>query len=296
MPMDIANDSSLNASQALGLERAESLLKGIIVPPRPEVLVAVLAEQQKPEPDLVRLAEIIESDVALAASTLKVINSPFYGLQRKIGSVHHGVRLLGLQNVVHLVTGLMLHSAFQSSSNKRFMDAFWTLSNRLALVAARVAMLHPRVGREEAHAVGLFCDCGVPMMLRRFPEDYPRAYRLGMLAEQETLRDHEQDQFMTDHTLVGYIVARSWKLPDVFCHTILRHHDTEDLFSDPDPELDEVVPMLAIIKVATYLLRCIARMPVQPDWETVREPLLDYLGITNEDLVQLEAEVGQVLD
>ncbi|MEM1127220.1 MAG: HDOD domain-containing protein [Bacteroidota bacterium] len=296
MSLDITKDSSLSASQVLGLERAEGMLRGIMVPPRPEVLVAVLSEQQKPEPDLERLATIIERDVALAASTLKVINSPFYGLVRKIGSVHHGVRLLGLQNVVHLVTGLMLHSAFKDGTNRRFMDAFWTMSNRRAMVAARVSDLHPRVGREEAHAVGLFCDCGVPMMLRRFPEEYPTTFRIGMLADVETLRDREQQAHQTDHTLVGYIVARSWKLPDVFCQTILRHHDAEDYFSTPDPDFQDVLPMLSVIRVANYLLRCVSGLPEQPDWQATRESLLDYLSITTDDLVQLEAELNQVLD
>ena len=62
---------------------AAQLIKEIGIPPCPKVLVDFMAEAGKDEPDFLRLSHLINKDVALAASVLKTVNSPYYGLPRK---------------------------------------------------------------------------------------------------------------------------------------------------------------------------------------------------------------------
>ncbi len=144
MASSTSNSDITAHERFVGIEKAEELLKGIIIPPRPAVLVGVLEEQARPDPDLTKIGDLIASDVALAASTLKVVNSPFFGLRRKVGSVHHAVSLLGVSNIVHIVTGLMLHTAFRDEKNP-FMNEYWTKTNRIALVSALVARTYTDV-------------------------------------------------------------------------------------------------------------------------------------------------------
>ena len=271
------DQASLTDAQQVGLQAAQSLLRGILIPPSPEVLTRVLKEQRKPEPDLSRIADIIGEDVALAASTLKVVNSPLYGLQREIRSIDHAVRLLGVSNVVHLVTGLLLQNAFKGQHQA--LERFWAASRQLALVAAHASKVHPAVSAEEAYAVGLFCDCGVPMLIKRDPQRYLEVYTAGLRSETEPVTDAEQAVYGTDHTYAGFLVARSWKLPDVFCQAILRHHHEADYFSDPPDELADAVPMLAVMQVAHRLYRLQASLPEQRTWTAVGPPVLDYLGL-----------------
>lgn len=277
----------------LELQHAEQLLKGIYIPPCPAVLVAVLEEQGQPEPDIERIAELISSDVALAAATLKVVNSSFFGLSRRIGSIHHAVRLLGVGNVVNIVTGLMLHEAFKGLKG-RFMDTFWTSANRMAASAALVAQRQSNVPSDEAYAAGLLSNCGVPMMLRRFPDTYEAVYAEAMEVTHQTGTAYENEHLGTDHAVIGYLVGRTWKLPASICECILHHHDTHDYFSRPEGGDDHLRTILGIVKVAQVIQRRLDGYAPGYDWEQVGPAVMAYLELDEADLEDLEQHVAQI--
>ncbi len=281
------SDSHLDREHALGIERAETLLRGVLIPPRPAVLLQVLEEQRKPDPDLSRITDLISSDVALAAGTLKVVNSPFFGLQRKVGSVRHAVRLLGIGNIVQLVTGLMLHSAF-SQGKSRFMDEFWGWSNQLAMLCA-LAAREARIVPEDAYTLGLFADCGVPLLLRRFP-DYPKVFTAAQGIADATATAYEDKQIGTDHAAVGYMIGKSWKLPDAVCHCILRHHDAVDYYGTKHEAVGEATPMLAVLVLAVHLLRSLHGLPVSYEWTRIGDAVKSCLGMSDEQIAALAAE------
>lgn len=272
----------IEEEHALELARAEKLMKGIVIPPRPMVLVAVLNEQAKAEVDLKRIVELISSDVALSAGTLRIVNSAFYGLRKKVSSIDRAVRLVGARNVANIVTGLMLNTAFNDRG--RFMDSFWAASNRLATVAALASRHADGVSPDEAYAIGLFADSGVPLMLRRF-EHYPDFYEKANLRDDRPVTAVEEEELGTDHTIIGYMIGRTWNLPDVFIQCILRHHDDEDYFSRPDV-LGEVTPYLAVLHLALHVHRHVEGWPVRAEWDAIGASVCDYL-----DVGQTEIEV-----
>ena len=66
----------------------EKLLENdIILPSPPAVAIRILESVKKSDTSFEKLARIISSDSALASKTLRVANSAFYGLPKKIGSV-----------------------------------------------------------------------------------------------------------------------------------------------------------------------------------------------------------------
>ena len=54
-------------------------------------------------PDTKRLVEIVKRDPVTAAYILKRVNSPYYGLQRKISEVDRAANLLGFSEICNLV-------------------------------------------------------------------------------------------------------------------------------------------------------------------------------------------------
>lgn len=295
MTTEPAKDFDLNPERRLLVERTEKLLKGVNIPPRPVVLVELLNEQAKSETDIQRVADIISGDVALAASTLKIVNSPFFGLRRKIGSVSHAVRLIGVNNVVNLVTGLMLHSAFKGERSQ-FMNHFWASSRELAMIAATVARLRSEIAPDEAYTLGLFCDCGVPLLLRRY-EGYPDIYAAALDADDVTVTEYEDRELGTDHTAVGFLVARSWKLPPVFCQGILRHHDLIDYYGDDDVhQEDRLTAFLAITKLSRELQRLLHGKPVSYEWAQIGGAVMGFLRIREEELTDLTNEIREMLE
>lgn len=278
--------------RSVGIERAEELLKGINIPPRPVVLVDVLEEQARPDPNLSKIGDLIASDVALAASTLKVVNSPFFGLRRKVGSVHHAVSLLGVSNIVHVVTGLMLHTAFRDERSP-FLDEYWAYSNRIALVSALVARTCTNVPPEEAYTTGLFLDCGIPLLLRRF-SNYPIIYAEANGQSDRSVVIVEDDMLGMDHALTGLLVAKSWALPDAMCQCILRHHDVVDLFSLPEKNNLAWLPSLAVTLVSQELTSEVMEQGMSFQWRTIGPAVTSFLGLDDSTLDRLRKEAGQV--
>lgn len=77
----------------------------------------------------------------------------------------------------------------------------------------------------------MFCDVGIPLLMRRFP-----TYRHTLAAcNAETSRSFtqvEQAAHHTDHALVGAMMARSWGVEPLLCQAIRLHHDYA-IFQDP---------------------------------------------------------------
>lgn len=277
-------DESISTEQRLELEHAEALMKGIIIPPQPDILIEVLNEQRKPDVNLKRIAELISRDVAISAGTLRIVNSAFYGLRKKIKSIDHAVRLIGVKNVTNLVTALMLHSAFGNVRGP-FMEQYWAGSIQLAMAAASIARLYPDIEEEEAYAIGLFADCGVPLMMRRF-KDYPQVYQEAHETTDVTVTSYEDAAFKTDHSLVGYLVGRSWKLPDVFCQAILYHHDCRNNIADQQIITEGDAAYLAVIQTAFHIKRMIEGLPVSFEWQQKGEIIKSFLGISEDDITK----------
>ncbi len=294
MPSELEKDISISSQRAVELQNAEGLMKGIMIPPRPSVLVDVLNEQSKDDPDLQRIAELISKDVAISAGVLRVVNSPFFGLQRKIASIDHAVRMMGTRSVTNIVTALMLHSAFAESKG-RFMDEFWNDSGHLAAMSSHAARVSRAIAPEEGYAVGLFANCGVPLMLKKF-SNYPAVYEQALKEDAMPVSAYEDAELGTDHTLVGYIMGKSWELPEPVCQSILRHHDVTDYFEEQEVDIAEATPPLAVLHLGQHLYRHVRNLPPSYEWTIVGEKVCRYVGMSREELEDLEADAARLTE
>ena len=284
---------AIGAERAVELQNAERLMKEILIPPRPTVLIEVLNEQSKPDPDLHQIGKLISKDVAISAGVLRVVNSSFFGLPRKITSIDHAVRMIGGHSVTNIVTALMLHSAF-SDMKGSVMDEFWNKSSRLAAATSFSARLSPEVSAEEAYSLGLFADCGVPLMLRKFPE-YPSVYEQALAAEYMSVTAYEESELATNHTLVGYIMGKNWDLPESFCQCILRHHDLSDYYVDPKIELNGITSYLAVLQMGHYLSRAYEGLQPSYEWVQTGRHVCSFLEIDEDRLQSLRSEAADIL-
>ncbi|MCX7153623.1 MAG: HDOD domain-containing protein [Proteobacteria bacterium] len=78
-------------------EEARQIVIDIGIPPCPAILTRLLRDMREDEPDFAAIGKMLSSDMSLAASMLKTVNSPFYGLGRKATSIQQALALLGLQ-------------------------------------------------------------------------------------------------------------------------------------------------------------------------------------------------------
>lgn len=267
---------------------SERAARELGIPPCPAILASFSAEIRSADPDLNVLATLIGADVALSAALLKTVNSSFYGLQCKATSVKQAMSILGLRACANLVTGLLLRQAFPNGSNRQ-MKRFWEASSGLGAAAAGIAARLRGINPDEAHTYALFRDCGMALMIRRFPIyadlveencDKPGAQLIVM----------ENARFRYNHARVGYSLACEWLLPDSMCKAILWHHQPESIsasFRDLEPANPKLV---AFGLLAEQLIALRSGRGVCPDWREAEEFVLGTLEISAEEVVALAAD------
>lgn len=154
--------------EALG-QRYASALKEIDITPRPIILEQIAREARKEEPDFGHIATLIGRDVSLAAGLLKTANSAFFGYQQKARHLREALIMLGLNVTARVVAGLILRQALPGGPK---LERFWDASGRIAQLSGWLAQqLGTAYGirSKDVYTFGLFRDCGIPIMMRKFP-------------------------------------------------------------------------------------------------------------------------------
>ena len=260
---------------------ADRIVREIGIPPCPAMLTKLLRETRSEEPDFRRVGRFIGGDVALASAVLKVANSPFYGLRNKAASVQQALTLLGLTTVTQLVTGLLLRQAFAGAAGAG-MERYWKTSMATSLIAAMVCRESGKGDSGVACTYGLFRDCGMPVMLQKFPI-YADIFDASALTPGEPALEIENERYATNHARVGAILARSWYLPEFLCYAILHHHDL--LY--PDEMLAEAeAGSLALIATGLAAEQVYSQATGAPchEWPVAGEWALAELGLSAEKL------------
>ncbi len=252
---------------------ANIVAAGIAIPPRPSVVVELMRERTKPEPDLKRIAGLIAQDVGICAAVLRTVNSPLYGLRTRVDSIEHAVRLLGSKNVYALVTGLALRNALPAQGLARYYDQ----SSRTALI---MAFLSERTGRstpQDAHLFGLFHDCGIPLMMQRFP-DYKDTLSLANAEPDRAFLDVENDRHLTNHVALGTLLAGKWQLPAHIQEAIRHHHDL-GVFRAGFAIGPHALDLIALMHVAAIIENAHFRASGYGEWVRLEQACRDHLGL-----------------
>lgn len=271
---------------------ASELLKGIDIPPCPAVALNLMKEARKDEVDFNVITRLISGDVSLAAAMLKTANSPFFALKRKVANVQQAVSVLGIKNILQIVVGLSLKSSFATS--KMNLDRFWERSNYHAIVAGRVARRLPGVSRDDAYSYGLFHECGVPVLMMKFPTYVATLMEANKSASQSTAL--EESRHGTNHAVAGYMLARTWGLPPSIYQSIRYHHDIAVL-SDEIPGVDQAVSgLVATGLVAEHIVAHFQNYPDDANWTECGAQALVRLGIDEDELEDIRADICEELE
>ncbi|MDD2702025.1 MAG: HDOD domain-containing protein [Sideroxydans sp.] len=275
----------------LSLSATEHTLSGIFIPPCPAMLNELMREIKDPESDLDKIAKLISKDAGMLAPLLKLANSPFVGLRTKVTSVFQAVSILGLKNVVNLVHNIALRQSLSGEGPS--FDKFWERSSIAASVAERMATRFPTLSREESYLAALFHDCGIPVLMQKFPD-----YRATVITEGAKcipLCQIEDTHFSTNHAVVGNMLTRSWGLPTRVCTAIRFHHD-DAIFTSPSSRAGEDVrDLIGVIHMAT----CVTDEHLhvrEKEWDVHGEHVLAHFELTEQEFAELKWDMLSYLN
>ncbi len=242
-------------------------------------------EKARDEPDLGLIAEAISRDVGISAALLKTVNSPFFGLRQPVRSVSQAVNLLGLSRVVTLANSL----ALRTSVNAQGIERFWDQSSRTAMISAWLAGKFGH-NRDNAHLFGLFRDCGIPLLMKRF-KDYKETLRIAN-DDPRGFTSVEDERHGMNHAVIGAILARNWQLEELQRNAIRSHHELDVFTASQDGGLKNLV---AIAHLAGQLESRYSRNRDDGEWKRFGPAVLSWLMIAEEDVEPLAQEVGSLL-
>jgi HD-like signal output (HDOD) protein len=174
-----------------------------------------------------QIAEVISQDQALAATVLRVVNSAYYGLRERIGTLPLALTVLGVREITNLVLGISLLSAFPSlSDNEPFSrEALWRASARCAYAAKTLAdgVGLGRLG-SESFVGGLVHDIGLIILDEYRHDELIDTLRSARQTGLELIVA-EMDRLGTTHASIGAWLAERWAFPDPLVEAIAYHHD-----------------------------------------------------------------------
>ena len=271
----------------------EQTLQDLDIPPRPLIIDRIKAEIGSDSRNVKRIGQLISADVSLAAGLIKTANSPYFGLRTRARSAHDALLMLGLDVASRAVATISLRQAFPSNGQ---LERFWGASAQIAALSGWLAEELPnrRVRTHDAYTYGLFRDCGIAMLLRRFPgyrQTLERANADGVL----TFTAVEQRELPTDHAMVGCLLAQDWWLPEEICLAIRHHHDQSaiDLFDSGLPAASRY--LVAISQTAEHLVQQLTGGSRTQEWRKLGGSCLRLLKLAETDLGDLHEGAKEVL-
>ncbi|MBK8063294.1 MAG: HDOD domain-containing protein [Betaproteobacteria bacterium] len=239
----------------------------------------------RPRPGPAQARALLGADAGLSGALLKTVNSPFYGLSSKATGIQQALSILGLRASANLITGLLLRQSFPAGSGPA-MQRFWDSSMRIAETAAGLAGQIGRLNPDEAHTYVLFRDCGMAVMICKFP-DYDAVLRACARMPGAELTTSEERRYRYSHARVGYALARGWLLPEPLSKAILMHHELALVAAghrDAEPANPHLV---AFGLLAEQVVSLRAGRGLCPDWPDAEGFVLDTLGLSPDEVVAL---------
>lgn len=284
-------------SHELSAEQIRQVLQGISVPPQPQIMVDLQMEQVMPSPDLKSIAKLISQDPGLSGALLKIVNSPHFGLSNRIASIQQAVNLLGCDTVINLINAQSIKGELTDEAIVS-LNRFWDTAQDVAMTSLTLAKRIGYHSPDEAYTLGLFHNCGIPLMLKRFPNYMTVMEEAYFHASRERrVVDTENRLLNTNHAVVGYFTARSWRLPEHLCEAIANHHNALSLFEDDTGRDAQLKTLLAILKMAEHICashRVLGNQEVDHEWDSIQTLVLDYVGLSEYDFENLRETLREL--
>jgi len=196
------------------------------LPSPPQAALQILRACSQDDVSSHALSVLAEKDPVLTAELLRVVNTPFFGLSRKVQSLSHAVTILGQRTLRNLVLCLSVRDAIGKDAIPGLdTAAYWEDSLRRAVSAK---LLAPRLKQnpDDCFTAGLLQDFGLLVLFYLRPEMARYWTELRGL-DPDTRLQSEQRYFGHSHTGIITLLANVWDLPEELGQVLGNHHDCD---------------------------------------------------------------------
>jgi putative nucleotidyltransferase with HDIG domain len=212
------------------------ILKTGDLPSMPFVAAKVMQIVGDANSTVAQLQTVIQDDQGLASRILKVANSALYARSRQITTITDAIVMLGFNNIRSLaVTSATRNLYLKRGKVLGLKDKLlWEHSVAAALSGRMVAERVDLKVADEAFLWGLLHDIGKLVILQKLPDEFDRIVE-AVYNQGRSFVDAEREHLGFDHTEVGAMIIKKWKLSERFENAILNHHNLDESKGQIDP-------------------------------------------------------------
>ena len=209
------------------MSAVEDLLKdNLRLPSAPPIAIRIIDIVQQKNFSFSELVTVIQSDPALVSRILRLVNSGFYSLPKKVGSIEMAVTVLGANAIKNIALSFTIAGVFKEQNDRFDFNHFWRRS-AVSAVAADLISNAVTFKNDETFIVALLQDIGVATLFTCYRDQY-----LKVLDEKAVsglpVTTVEKQIFGFDHQEVGSELLKQWGLPETVYLPIRYHHDLND--------------------------------------------------------------------
>jgi HD-like signal output (HDOD) protein len=274
IPLDTVTDKQAG-------KLSETIIREIdTLPAFPENITKLQRMISDENVDFGSVADVFQTDPALTADLLKVVNSAQYMIPKRVSNITNALSLIGIKGIKNLLYAF----GTQQIMNRNFgkYEALWEDAYRTASYAFNLAReLRMNALRDDAYIGGILHDMGKIMIFHahRGLLESLNAHSRAIGADENTL---ERLALGDSHARIGAEISKRWNFPDVFTAVIRFHHT-------PLLAPDEFQDIVALVYLAVMMGE---PDQAEPLFHRIEKEVLERFGILNEaKLLDLKQKV-----
>jgi len=241
-------------------ERAEGLAAksmsarmGRIIGTKPFPAAAQRLSQLTADPNcqMEEVVSVLESDPALSARLLRLVNSVGFSLRTSCTSVRHAATLVGTEKLNQVASTAAILDMYESGSQETAK-----LLEHATVVGTlcRYLGFHFGLPPDELFTCGFLHDIGKLMLLDTEGDEY-----LQLLLQEDsqfdTLFVEERKKLGFDHAVLAGHVLAAWNIPHPVPKVVAWHHHVTRAYAE-STEISQLVSTLRLADAMSYALEC----------------------------------------
>lgn len=223
------------------MSEVDNIIKKIgTLPPLPDTALKLIRVVNDPRSTVDDIVETIKYDQSITGEVLRLCNSAYFGLSRKITSLNDAMLCLGTVKVMQLVMSVHTTGLLSREQTGYGLDpgVLWKHSVAVALAAAQFTSRMKVANGSVAFTAGLLHDIGKVVLNEYVGAEFGEIAR-RVTEQHASFLEAEREVLGFSHEEVGGMVAEQWKLPEPMVLCIRHHHDPGAL-DVPDALVDVV--------------------------------------------------------
>jgi HD-like signal output (HDOD) protein len=240
----------ISKNTTVDIDPNELIRDHVKLPSLPTMYVQINEAINRPNSSASDIAKVINKDTSLSAGLLRIVNSSFYGFPAKIDTLSRAVTIVGTRQLTTLALGMNIMSVFKKiPSDLIDMRSFWEHSLACGICARIIGSYKKIPNTERVFIAGLLHDIG-RLILYSYVPIQARNALIKARQDDDLLYNSEHETLGFDHSMIGGLLLKKWKLPVSLENSVKYHHS-------PQESKDPLEP--AIIHLADIMTNAIGR-------------------------------------